>query len=76
MTNTARAILKQALRLDPVQRAELINSLFQSFDTAPDARLDAEWATEAEDRIDAARSGRIPSASARTVFARIAKSKR
>jgi len=76
MTNAARAILKQALRLDPVQRAELIDKLFHGFDAAPDARLDAAWAAEAESRIDACRAGKLPAVSAEAAFARLSRRKR
>ena len=72
MTGVTKEILKRALRLDPIQRAQLIDSLFRSFD-APDLRIYADWDQEAESRIDGYETGQIKSDSAETVFARIAK---
>lgn len=71
MTATAEHILKDALDLSPVERAELIERLFQSFDRSQDRRVDAAWATEIESRIDAYDKGKINASSAEDVFARI-----
>ncbi len=73
MTTATEAILKQALNLDPVERAELIEELFHSFDKAPDRKIDALWADEAESRIDAYDAGQICADSAKAVFERINK---
>ncbi|MFA5073788.1 MAG: addiction module protein [Nitrospirota bacterium] len=73
MTTTAQELLKQALNLDPVERAELIEKLFHSFDKAYDKKIDAHWAEESESRIDAYDSGKICADSAKTVFERISK---
>lgn len=76
MTNAARAVLAKALRLDPVERAEIIDRLFRSFEAVPDARREAAWAKEAESRIDAHQAGEIPADPASTALARISKRKR
>jgi putative addiction module component (TIGR02574 family) len=73
MTTATKAILKQALNLSPVERAELIEKLFQSFDKAPDTKIDALWADESESRIDAYDAGQIAADSAKAVFERINK---
>lgn len=73
MTTASQAILKQALSLDPVERAELIEELFHSFDKAPDRNIDALWADEAESRIDAYDAGQICADSAKAVFGRVNK---
>jgi putative addiction module component (TIGR02574 family) len=73
MTTATQAILKKALNLSPVERAELIEKLFQSFDKAPDKKIDALWAEESEARIDAYDSGQIAADSAKAVFDRINK---
>ena len=73
MTTVTEAILKQALNLNPVERAELIEKLFQSFDKAPDAGTDALWADETESRINAYDAGQIAADSAKAVFERINK---
>jgi len=72
MTSAAQAVLEKALQLDPVERAELIDELYRSFDTAEHERLNAQWAEEAESRIDAYDAGEIQADSAEAVFARIA----
>lgn len=71
MTATAEQVLKQALGLPPVDRAELIERLFQSFDQAADRRVDAAWSEEMESRIDAYDQGKVAAASAEDVMARI-----
>jgi putative addiction module component (TIGR02574 family) len=73
MTTSTQAILKQALSLEPVERAELIEELFHSFDKAPDRKIDALWADEAESRIDGYDSGQICAESAKVLFERINK---
>jgi putative addiction module component (TIGR02574 family) len=69
MTSASQNIFEQALRLNPVQRAELIDELFRSFDKRPDVL----WAVESESRIDAFDAGQISADSAEAVFERISK---
>ena len=71
MTAVAEHLLKDALNLPPVERAEMINRLFQSFDRNQDSRVDAAWASEIESRIEAYENGKISASSAEDVFARI-----
>jgi putative addiction module component (TIGR02574 family) len=71
MTTATQRLLQDALRLGPVERAELIERLFHSFDRTGDRRVDAAWAEETESRIDAYDAGRIPADSAEAVLARI-----
>lgn len=73
MTSGTHAVLEQALHLNPVERAELIEALYQSFNAPADPRRDAAWAAEAESRIDAYEAGRLTADSADAVLARIAK---
>ena len=73
MTSATQTIFEQALRLNPVERAELIDELFHSFDKSHDERVDALWAAESESRIDAFDAGQIESDSADAVFERINK---
>ena len=75
MTTAAKKVLEEALRLDPVERATLIDRLFHSFDSAPDYASDAAWAREVESRIDAYERGELGAVDAATVFARIAQKK-
>lgn len=71
MTTAAQSILKQALSLDPVERVELTEELFHSFDKTPDGKIDVLWADEAESRIDAYDAGQICADSEKAVFERI-----
>lgn len=73
MTRATQTILEEALRLNPVERAELIEVLFHSFDKTPDDRIDTRWAEEVESRIDAYDAGHIKADSAEAVFERISK---
>jgi putative addiction module component (TIGR02574 family) len=71
MYATAEQVLKEALGLPPVDRAELIERLFQSFDPSADRRADEAWSREVESRIDAYESGKITASPAEEVLARI-----
>lgn len=73
MTSATQTILKEALRLEPVERAELIDELFHSFDKSHEKPRDALWAAESESRIDAFDAGQIEADSAEAVFERINK---
>jgi len=48
----AEKIMQDALELPPVDRAELIERLFQSFDAPHKTKVDAAWANEFESRLD------------------------
>jgi putative addiction module component (TIGR02574 family) len=49
------------------ERAELVEHLLASLDAADRERLDALWAAEAEDRLDAYERGEIQAVSAEAV---------
>lgn len=59
MTKRAEHILSEALKLPPVERAELVESLLSSFEFKGREAIDALWAQEAEDRLDAFDKGEI-----------------
>lgn len=69
-----KAVTNDALKLAPVQRAELIESLLASFDPRR-AEIDALWADEAERRIDAYDQGKLKASPASEVFDRIEQQK-
>lgn len=58
MNATATEIAVMAQALPPIQRAELIESLIESMQHR-DKEIEALWAEEAEDRIDALERGEI-----------------
>jgi putative addiction module component (TIGR02574 family) len=71
MTTATRQVLQDAMNLTPMERAELIDALLQSFNRNPDQRLIDAWKVEAESRIDAFEANELTDDSADGVFARI-----
>lgn len=71
MIVTTARILRDALCLDPMERAELIDELLNSFDTRSESPHFDAWQEEAESRIDAFEAGRLIDDAAEAVFARI-----
>lgn len=70
MLSDAQQILRDALNLSPVERAELVERILASFSFPERQTIDALWATEVEDRIDAFEAGELKSKPAAEVFAR------
>ena len=75
MTYQTQQILKKALGLPPIERAELVEKVFDSFNGAQKNKLDYLWAQEAEARIDAFEKGKLKAVSAKKVFQKIEKIK-
>ncbi|PTN33505.1 addiction module protein [Desulfonatronum sp. SC1] len=73
MTATVQQILKSASVLSPIDRAELIEKLFLSFDHSEERSVDAAWRHEVEDRFDAYDAGEIEASPAEDVLARISR---
>jgi putative addiction module component (TIGR02574 family) len=76
MPKHGKQILAEALRLPPVERAELVENLLTSFEFEAGKSIDALWAKEAEDRIDAYERGEMAAIPAKDVFAEIEKTGR
>lgn len=68
MTLESQQILREALDLPPTDRAELVEQILASFEFPARQDIDAAWAQEAEDRIDAYKLGEISSSPAKEVF--------
>ncbi|GFP22631.1 hypothetical protein HKBW3S44_01462 [Candidatus Hakubella thermalkaliphila] len=68
MSANTEQVLKQALRLSPIERAELVEQLLSSFEFPARETLDSLWAQEAEERIDAFERGELKAKSAQQVF--------
>ncbi|MCP4537003.1 MAG: addiction module protein [Chloroflexi bacterium] len=68
MTPQSQHILKEVLGLSPVDRAELIEHIMASFDFPARKEVDAAWAQEAEDRIDAYDQGKMAATPVDDVF--------
>jgi putative addiction module component (TIGR02574 family) len=75
MPKHGKQILAEALKLPPVERAELVEDLLSSFEFRSRTAIDALWAEEAEDRIDAFERGEMPTIPAKEVFAEIEKNR-
>jgi putative addiction module component (TIGR02574 family) len=56
-------VLREALDLPPIERADLVDRLLSSLDT-PDEALDQEWRKEIGARLNAYRSGKAATISA------------
>jgi len=76
MPKHSKRILAEALELPPVERAELVENLLTSFEFQSREKIDALWAEEAEDRIDAYERGEMAAIPARDVFGEIEKNRR
>lgn len=71
MTVQTQQVLKKAIHLPPVERAELVEQILSSFDFPSREAIDTLWAKEAEDRIDAYDRGEIKAIPASQVFEKI-----
>ncbi|MBI5558457.1 MAG: addiction module protein [Deltaproteobacteria bacterium] len=71
MAESAQQIFSKALRLSPVEKAELIERLFLSFDAGKQEEIDSVWAKEVESRIDAYDAGKLQAKPSEAVFVRV-----
>lgn len=71
MSDQSRRILREAMSLPPMDRAELVEHLLSSFDFPARAEIDAAGSTEAEDRLRAYERGDMEPIPAEAVFHRI-----
>ncbi len=69
-------ILSEAIKLPPMERAELVENLLSSFEFPSRKKIDALWAQEAESRINAFERGELSAISAKEVFEKIEKRKK
>ena len=76
MPKHGKQILAEALKLPPIERAELVEELLASFEFQQREIIDALWAQEAEDRIEAFERGEMAAIPAKDVFAEIEKNRR
>jgi len=71
MSGNTEKILAEALELQPIERAELVEELLSSFEFPARKSIDKMWADEVEDRIDAYERGDLTSTPAKKVFDKI-----
>ena len=68
MSNQSQEILKKVLGMPPIERAELVEKVFDSFNGSKEDIFDSQWAREAESRIDAFEKGKIKAVDAKKVI--------
>jgi len=69
MTENSEKILDEALKLSPIERANIVDRLVSSLDK-PDKTIDDLWRKEIDDRIDAYESGKMETVSVEEVLAK------
>ena len=67
--STAKDILKEAIQLNPTEKAKLVDQLITSLDK-PDRDIDKLWAEEAESRLNAYKQGKLKAVSLEEVFSK------
>lgn len=67
--STAKDILKEAILLEPTEKAKLVDQLITSLDK-PDEELDKLWAQEAESRLSAYKQGKLKTVSVEEVLSK------
>jgi len=67
MTELAEKLIRDALKLDPVERIAVVEEVLSSLDR-PDPDRDRKWAAEAEARLTAFRDGNLDAIPAEDVF--------
>ncbi len=72
MTALAEHVYEGAINLDPIDRAELIEKLFESFFHIQNTDIELKWKEEVGRRRIAYDNGDIPSDSMENVFTRLA----
>jgi len=60
-----------ALKLSPFERAQLIDTLWQSLDPAHQAEIDQAWLEESNDRLNAYQRGEIEAVVGESVLAEL-----
>jgi len=68
MKSKSEDLLREALDLPAIERANLVDRLLSSLDT-PDKAIDDVWRKEIGARLDAYRTGKAPTVSAEDVLA-------
>ena len=66
---TPKDILEEAIALQPLEKAELVDSLISSLNK-PDSKLDQLWADEAESRLTAYKKGELKAISINEVLSK------
>lgn len=68
---TTAKLAKEALSLPPKSRAKLAEKLLESLDVSKQREIDALWAEEAENRLDAFEQGKLQAIPGPEVFKKL-----
>jgi putative addiction module component (TIGR02574 family) len=71
MKQTTQQVFNEAIQLPPIERAELVERIIESFDTEPDEAIRKAWESEAERRLADYKNGNAAAVSEDEVFYRI-----
>jgi putative addiction module component (TIGR02574 family) len=71
MSSTADSVYKEAVQLNPIDRAELIEKLFASFSSSQKPEIEQKWKDEVQSRVKAYDNDEIPSDSMENVFKKL-----
>lgn len=73
MTDKSQAIVEQALKLSPTERAEVAEKLIVSLDEAPDTDVEQAWHEEIQKRLQQIERGEVELIDSDTVIAELRK---
>ncbi len=73
MTLAAQKILEEIKSLKPIERVELIDGIYRTFEAESDLEVEKAWAVEAERRLALHRGGDDASISEKEMFDQIDK---
>jgi len=73
MTDKSQAIVEQALKLSPTERAEVAEKLIVSLDEVPDTDVEQAWQEEVQRRLQQVERGEIELIDSDTVMAELRK---
>ena len=73
MTDKTQAIVEQALKLSPTERAEVAEQLLVSLDEVPDTDIEQAWQEEIQRRIQQIDRGEVELIDSDTVMAELRK---
>ena len=73
MTKQSDSLLRQALELSSLEKAQIIEELLVSLDN-PDTSLDAVWAKEADARVEAFNNGKVSARSDKEILGKYSRS--
>ena len=73
MTDKTQAILEQALKLSPTERADVAEQLIVSLDERPDADAEQAWQEEVQRRLQQVERGEVELIDSDTLMADLRK---